>query len=444
MVGTEKDALPSIAVVGLGKIGLTLAAVFANNGYRVYGADLNKNVVDTVNQGNSSIKNEPGIDQLVLKAYQNGTLSATTDTSKAVAQAGIIIVIVPVLIDKHHQIDYQWIDQAVRDIANGIKKDSLVIFETTLPPGDTRNRFGKMIENKAGLQMGKDFQLVYSPERVYSNQIISDLQNYPKIIGGINQTSLKRASGFYKNALGCQVIEVSSLETAEFAKVAECVYRDVNIALVNELAMFSEEKDVDITEVILASNSQPYSHLHAPGIGVGGHCIPIYPYFFVNKGLQDGLTPLARSTNDGMAEYAIKKMEKKIGELQNKNILILGLSYRGNVKEATKSTSLLLIDLLKKKQANVYMNDPKFSDDEIKTYDAHPLSFDHPFICNIDVVILQAYHEEYSKLDYRQFKNCQLIFDGRNQLDKEKIIDLGMQYEGIGRKGDMEKHDRST
>src|SRR5699024_5085618 len=196
-----------------------------------------------------------------------------------VSQAGIIIVIVPVLIDEHHQIDYQWIDQAVRDIANGIKKDSLVIFETTLPPGDTRNRFGKMIENKAGLQMGKDFQLVYSPERVYSNQIISDLQNYPKIIGGINQTSLKRASGFYKNALGCQVIEVSSLETAEFAKVAECVYRDVNIALVNELAMFSEEKDVDITEVILASNSQPYSHLHAPGIGVGGHCIPIYPYF---------------------------------------------------------------------------------------------------------------------------------------------------------------------
>src|SRR5699024_439922 len=145
-------------------------------------------------QGNSSIKNEPGIDQLVLKAYQNGTLSATTDTSKAVAQAGIIIVIVPVLIDKHHQIDYQWIDQAVRDIAKGIKKDSLIIFETTLPPGDTRNRFGKMIENKAGLQMGKDFQLVYSPERVYSNQIISDLQNYPKIIGGINQTSLKQAS----------------------------------------------------------------------------------------------------------------------------------------------------------------------------------------------------------------------------------------------------------
>src|SRR5699024_3799311 len=152
MVGTEKDVLPSIAVDGLGKIGLTLAAVFANNGYRVYGADLNKTVVDTVNQGNTSIKEEPGIDQLVLKAYQNGTLSATKDTSKAVAQARIIIVIVPVLIDEHHQIDYQWIDQAVRDIAKGIKKDSLIIFETTLPPGDTRNRFGKIIENKAGLQ----------------------------------------------------------------------------------------------------------------------------------------------------------------------------------------------------------------------------------------------------------------------------------------------------
>lgn len=436
MVAKQKDMLPTVSVVGLGKIGLTLAAAFTKSGYRVYGADINKQVVESVNQGKSHIKNEPGLDELVLKAHQNQLLSATTNTAEAVAKADIIIVIVPVLITDQNKIDYQWIDQAVSSIAKGLQKDSLVIFETTLPPGDTRNRFGKMIENISGLQLGKDFHLSYSPERVYSNRILQDLKNYPKIIGSTNRESLQRTSDFYKNALGCDVIELSSIEAAEFAKVAESVYRDVNIALVNELAVFAEKKGVDITEVIQASNSQPYSHLHAPGIGVGGHCIPIYPYFFINNGLEEGIISLARNKNDSMARYAVEKIEQQTGNLQNKNILILGLSYRENVKEATKSTTLLLIDLLKQKQGNVYVHDPLFSDEEIKRYGAQPLALSDPLIRHVDIIILQTFHDEYKHLDYRQFSNCKLILDGRNKIDKNEILKLGIRYEGIGRKGE--------
>lgn len=428
----QNQLAPNVTVVGLGKIGLTLAAVFANNGYNVFGADTNKDVVTSINQGKSHINNEPGLQELVINAHKNNTLSATSITAEAVAKSNIIVVIVPVIVDDQNKVDYQLIDSAVQEIAKGIQKDSLVIFETTLPPGDTKNRFGKRIEEISGLGLGKDFHLAYSPERVYSNRIIQDLQSYPKVVGGIDERSLELASNFYKKALDCKLIEVSSVETAEFSKVAECVYRDVNIALANELALFAEEKGVNMSEVIEASNSQPYSNIHSPGIGVGGHCIPIYPYFFINQGLDQGLTTLSRQINDNMAGYAISKTEKEMGSLVDKNILILGLSYRGNVKEPTKSTTLLLIDQLKEKKANLFVNDPLFTDSEIVKFGVNPLSLEDKLVPKIDVVILQAYHQSYSSIDFSKFTNCKLVLDGRNKLNESEVTKLGITYERIG------------
>ena len=375
---------------------------------------------------------EPGLDYLVYHAHKQKTLTATTNTKKAVGESDIIVVIVPVLLDEHNLIDYQWIDLAVENIAKGLQKGSLIIFETTLPPGDTRNRFGKKIEEISGLKMGKDFDLAYSPERVYSNRIIQDLKEYPKVVGGLNEASLKRAIEFYKKALQCDIIPVSSLETAEFSKVAECVYRDVNIALANELAIFAEKTGVSITEVIQASNSQPFSHLHSPGIGVGGHCIPIYPYFFICKGIAPGITTLSRQINDGMATFALKKLENKLGSLKNKQVLILGLSYRENVKETTKSTALAIIDLLQQAEAKVYVHDPFFTDNEIKDFNVLPFSFQEKLMGNIDAIILQAYHDEYKTLDLQPFSRCQAVLDGRNRLDRQAVEALGMEYIGIG------------
>ncbi|SFH52682.1 nucleotide sugar dehydrogenase [Priestia megaterium] len=431
-MGQINHSLKDVTVIGLGKIGLTLAAVFANNGFNVFGADINPKVVDSVNKGKAHIENEPGLDQLVEKAHKNRKLSATLNTSKAVNQSQVVVVIVPVLLDNKNMVDYGFIDSAVEEIGKGIKKGTLVIFETTLPTGDTRNRFGKRIEEISGLKAGKDFYLAYSPERVYSNRIIQDLKNYPKVLGGLNEESLNIASQFYEQALDCQLIKVSSLETAEFSKVAECVYRDVNIALANELAKFADERGVSMSEVITASNSQPYSNIHYPGIGVGGHCIPIYPYFFINRGLKNGLTNLARKVNDTMADYAIKKIEANLGALQNKNILILGLAFRENVKETTKSSTLLLINLLKQKGANIFLNDPLFTDSEIVNYGGTPLSLDDKRVSKIDVIILQAFHKQYESLNFEGFSNCKVILDGRNSLNKEEINQLGIKYEGIG------------
>jgi len=425
--------MKTVTVVGLGKIGLPLSAVFANSGkFHVIGADVNNEVVDTVNKGISHIKNEPGLEQLLYDAWKAGTFRATTDTTEAVKKSDVVVVIVPVLIKENEEINYQFIDSAVEDIGRGIQKGTLVIFETTLPAGDTRNRFGKRIEELSGLKLGTDFHLGYSPERVYSNRIIQDLKTYPKIVSGDNEKGLELVSNFYKDALNCDLLPVSSLETAEFTKVAESVYRDVNIALVNELAIYADTLGINITEVIHAANSEPYSNLHWPGIGVGGHCIPVYPYFFIKKGLQDGLVTLSREINDSMVNYAVSLIENHFHSLENRNILILGLSFRENVKEVTKSSTLLLIDELKKKGVDVYVDDPQFSDQEIASFNVKP--FKEKDAKDMDAIILQAFHDEYKKLKFEQFTNCKYVLDGRNKLDKQQIEKLGIVYRGIGKK----------
>jgi nucleotide sugar dehydrogenase len=280
--------------------------------------------------------------------------------------------------------------------------------------------------------MGEDFYLAYSPERVYSNRIIEDLKKYPKVVGGLDKKSLELASSFYRKALKCELIEVSSLETAEFSKVAECVYRDVNIALANELAKFADQKGVKMSEVIQASNSQPYSNIHYPGIGVGGHCIPIYPYFFINRGLTNGVTELSRTINDTMSEYAIAKIEKEMGSLQGKNVLILGLAFRENVKETTKSSTLLLLKQLKEKQTKIYVNDPLYTDSEIAGFGVTPLSLEDETVAEMDVVILQAFHKQYETLEFSKFASCKVLLDGRNALNSDDISQAGIKYIGIG------------
>ncbi|MFC5558819.1 nucleotide sugar dehydrogenase [Ureibacillus thermophilus] len=423
--------METVTVIGLGKIGLPLAAVFANSGhFNVIGADVNEKVVETVNKGISHIQNEPGLDQLLYAAWKAGTLRATVDTEKAVSQSDVVVVIVPVLVDEKGNINYKYIDATVEEIGKGIRKGTLVIFETTLPAGDTRNRFGKRISELSGLTLGKDFYLGYSPERVYSNRILQDLSNYPKIVSGDNEKSLELVKSFYQKALNCDIISVSNLETAEFTKVAESVYRDVNIALANELAVYADSLGVNIKEVIHAANSQPFSHLHSPGVGVGGHCIPVYPYFFINNGLGNGIVQLSRKVNDQMAKYAVQQVEKHFSTLENKNILILGLAFRENVKETANSSTLLLADELKQKGAVVYVDDPLYTSEEIAAFQVQP------FLVNdrekIDAIILQAYHAQYKDFDFKQFPNCQFVLDGRNVLDLKIIEGLGMKYQGIG------------
>ncbi|HHU09122.1 MAG TPA: nucleotide sugar dehydrogenase, partial [Intrasporangiaceae bacterium] len=281
-----------IAVVALGKIGLPLAVQFASKGHEVVGVDINPDLVAVINEGREPFPGEAELDDRLAELVPAGRLRATTDYAEAVPGADAVVVVVPLFVnDETWQPDFGWMDSATRSIGEHLTPGTLVSYETTLPVGTTRGRWKPMLGESSGLTEGEDFHVVFSPERVLTGRVFADLRKYPKLIGGLSQTGADRAREFYEAVLdfddrpdlerGNGVWDLGSAEASEMAKLAETTYRDVNIGLANQFARFAEQHGIDIYQVIDASNSQPYSHIHRPGVAVGGHCIPVYPRLYL-------------------------------------------------------------------------------------------------------------------------------------------------------------------
>jgi nucleotide sugar dehydrogenase len=432
--GDSNSSAHTVAVVGLGKIGLPLAAQFAGKGMHVIGCDVLPDVVATVNGGHSHIHEEPGLEEAVAGAVAKGTLRATTDTPAAVAESNVVVVIVPLMVGADRSMDYRNLDAATRAIARGLKRGTLVIYETTLPVGTIRKRLGPMLEQESGLKAGEDFQLAFSPERVYSGRIFEDLRRYPKIVGGVDAASTGRAASFYRSVLDAEVWPVENVETAEFAKLAETTYRDVNIALANQLALYGASRDVNVTEAFKASNSQPFSHLHRPGIGVGGHCIPVYPLFLLSDAGEDELSLIrdGRRTNDHMAEVCVRRLDEALGGLASRKVLLLGASYREDVKELAFSSAILIVDLLHRAGAEVLISDPLFTPAELRAFEAEVVELDSDAATSADAVIVQAWHNEFRELDWRRFKHLRVVLDGRGAVDADRVREAGASYLAVG------------
>jgi len=417
-----------IAVVGLGKIGQPLAALYASLGHQVLGADVNAAVVTAINSGRATVVNEPGLPEKLARSVAAGRLRATTDTADAVRQSEIVLIAVPMLVDADRALDYTMMDAAFGAVARGLQPGALVLLETTVPVGDTRSRFGAMLEG-SGLVMGRDFSLAFSPERVQSGRVFRDLATYPKVVGGIDDESGRRAEDFYHELLGAPVLRLSSAEAAEFCKLAESVYRDVNIGLANELALSAERHGLNISEIIAAANSEPQSHLHAPGIGVGGHCIPVYPYFLLAQAPHP-IVAAGRAANEMMPAHAADLLAERLGELAGQTVLILGLAYRAGVKEPMLSPASALAAILRERGARPLVNDPLFTDEEIAALGLEPAPLIAP---EADAIVLQTYHSEYHDLDFSRYPRCRVVLDGRNVLDPTRVRAAGMCYVGIGR-----------
>jgi nucleotide sugar dehydrogenase len=418
-----------VAVVGAGKMGLPLAAQFADHGWRVVAVDVQQAVVEAINEGRSHVEEEPGLAELVRTAHAAGRLRATTDGAAAARDADVVVLIVPVMLDDAQQPDYRYMDAAVASIAPGIHDGSLVIFETTLPVGDTRERFTPRLEAAAGLRADQDFFVAFSPERLYSGAALRNLATYPKLVGGVGSASTARATAFYDAVLDTEIVAMSSAEAAEFSKLADTTYRDVNIALANEFARYAERVGVDIHEVIAAANSQPYSHIHQPGLGVGGHCIPVYPHFLLSRAPELELVGLSRRTNDGQVGVAIKALQHELGGLEGVPILVLGLTYRHGVKELAYSRALPLIDRLTHQGAVVSAFDPLLSPDEMRRCCATPWTWGSagPF----RAIVTQTADPLFATLDPAWFPDLAVLFDGRDSL---RGLDLpeSVAYRGIG------------
>lgn len=424
-----------IAVVGLGHIGLPLAVQYASRGHAVIGADRNPRIVDELSHGSSPHLDEPAVIDAVPGLVESGRLRATTSTGEAVAAAEAVVVIVPVVVDVAREIDFGQIDAATREVARALKPGTLVIYETTLPIRTTRDRFGPVLAEGSGLVLDRDFFLAFSPERVLVGRVLLDLRRYPKIVGGTSAESTRRAVAFYRDALdpGTEITAVANAETAEMIKLAETTYRDVNIALANEYARHAARHGIDVLEVIAGANSQPYSHIHQPGVGVGGHCIPVYPHLLFNGEPGLAIPRLAREVNEGMASFAVAIAEERLGSLRGQPVLVLGIAYRADVREDAFSSAFRLRDELRAAGAIVYGHDPYFSDEHLSRIGFRPYDLATPV--PIRAAIVQAGHHAYVELDPRTIPGLELVVDGRNVLDFARYAEAGIGYVGIGRTG---------
>lgn len=427
-----------IAVVALGKIGLPLAVQFADAGHEVIGADVNQAVVDLVNQGTEPFPGEAHLQEKLSELVPAGRLRATTDTAAAVAESDAVVVVVPLFVNEEGVPDFGWMDEATRNIAKGLKPGTLVSYETTLPVGTTRNRWKPMLEELSGLTEGTDFHLVFSPERVLTGRVFADLRKYPKLIGGLSEAGAERAKSFYEAVLTFDerpdlerangVWDLGSAEASEMAKLAETTYRDVNIGLANEFAKFAGKSGIDVYQVIEASNSQPYSHIHRPGIAVGGHCIPIYPRLYLWTDPEATVVETARKANAGMPAFAVQLAADAVGDLTGKRVAVLGASYRGGVKETAFSGVFPVVAELRERGADVAVHDPMYTDEEIAKFGWSPYHLGD----EADLAILQTDHAEYRTLTAKDLPGVTTIVDGRRSLDPANFPGVEILVIGLG------------
>jgi nucleotide sugar dehydrogenase len=412
----------NICVVALGKIGLPLAVQFAAKGHRVIGADVSERVVRLVNDGVVPFPGEADLDVRLKEAVSAGLLSATTDTTAAVAESDAVVVVVPLFVDAEGVPDFGWMDDATRAIGAGLRPGTLVSYETTLPVGTTRNRWAPMLEQGSGLTAGRDFALVFSPERVLTGRVFADLRRYPKLVGGIDESSARQGVEFYEAVLDFDVREdlprpngvwdLGSAEASELAKLAETTYRDVNIGLANQFARFADTVGVDVTKVIEACNTQPYSHIHQPGIAVGGHCIPVYPRMYLWNDPAATVVRAAREANVAMPDYAVDLLAAAYGDLTGVDVLVLGAAYRGGVKETAFSGVFPTVEALRRRGARPYVSDPMYTPDELNSLGLPPHSGEP-----VAAAVVQADHAEYRTLGTADLPGVRVLVDGRRVTD---------------------------
>ena len=423
-----------IAVVALGKIGLPLAVQFAEKDHSVVGCDVNPQTVELVNKGIEPFPGETFLQEKLSVVVKASRLRATTDTASAVAEAEVVVIVVPLFVDADGVPDFGWMDAATRDVAKGLKKGTLVSYETTLPVGTTRNRFAKMLEDGSGLKAGIDFHLAFSPERVFTGRVFADLRRYPKLVGGLTDACGVAAEKFYAAVLDFDertdlarpngVWNLGTPEASEMAKLAETTYRDVNIGLANQFALFAQDNGIDVYAVIEACNSQPFSHIHTPGIAVGGHCIPIYPRMYLWNDPAATVVRAAREANAEMPIHSVARLEAEFGSVKGKKVVVLGAAYRGGVKETAFSGVFPTVTELERLGANVVVHDPMYTDDELRHEGFEPFHFGE----NADAAILQADHAEYVNLTNKELPGVRVILDGRNIIKSVsgiKIVPIG-------------------
>ncbi len=426
--------MKNITVVGLGYVGLPLACLCAEKGYKVYGLDVDKNKVELINKNQSPIEDGYIVNKLTnLK----NNIHATTNANECIQNSEIIIICVPTPVDRNNSPDLTALMNAILTVSKFIKQNTLLIIESTIYPGTIEEVVLPILKKQRFDAYKNDVFIAHCPERIDPGNKKWTIENLPRVIGGITKEATKKAAEFYRSVIEADVIELSSVKVAEATKIMENTFRDVNIAFVNEMAKSFDKAGIDIIEVIKAASTKPFAFMpHYPGAGVGGHCIPIDPYYLIEKAKQIGFNheflKLAREINNSMPAYAVELLEQQLQKLKktvkNAKVGMLGLSYKPNVDDTRESPAYEIINILKIKGANVFVFDPHVKkESNVKDLDE--------LLQKSDCLVLVTNHNEFKNMDLNKLKKYKIlaVIDGRNCLDKEKIKAMGILYHGIGR-----------
>ncbi|MEM1537365.1 MAG: nucleotide sugar dehydrogenase [Candidatus Nezhaarchaeales archaeon] len=434
-----------VAAIGCGWMGLPTALLLAEAGVKVIGVVKEPKVASLLNSGISHIF-EPGVNELLSKHVKLGRFKATVDTLQATLESGVAIITVPTLIDVFNRPDYSAVEDACLKLGRGIRKGFFVLFESTVAPGTTEGVVKRILEEVSGLKAGSDFGLAYSPIRASAGSVLRDLTNYPRIVAGIDPLSLEVACVLLSLIVKAPLVRVSNIKTAEAVKVFENVYRDVNIALANELALYCEKEGIDVVEAFKAATTQPYCHLHNPGPGPGGHCIPVNPYFLIRRaeslGLNLKIVSLAREVNDSMpshvVELVIQALRECGKELQGSKIAMLGISYKEDVKEARFSPSVKVADHLINAKAFIVAYDPYFTPHEVfELTGLKGANSVEECVRGADCILVMVGHREFKNINLSLLSPLvnrpAALVDTRGIISPEEAKNQGFTYKGIGR-----------
>jgi UDP-N-acetyl-D-mannosaminuronic acid dehydrogenase len=415
-------------VVALGKIGLPIAVQLARAGHDVTGCDIDPRVVETVAAGRAPFPGEAHLDEYLAEAVAAGRLRATTDTTAAVAAgADLVICVPPLIVDADATPDWRALDAVMAAVGAGLRRGdapTTVSIETTLPVGSTRGRLAPGLVAASGRRGVVDLFSCFSGERVVSGRVFADLATYPKLVGGLSDAGEARAVALYASFLpDAEVRGMGGAEAAELTKLVETTYRDVNIALANEFARHADALGLDVQQVIDAANSQPFSHVHRPGVAVGGHCIPVYPRFYLQGDPAATLPAAARAANERMPAYAVDLL----GDAAAGRVLILGVAYRGDVKETAFSGAFGVRDAIAARGGTPVAADPLYDETELRA-----LGFDPWDGGPVDAALLQADHAAYRTLGPADLPGARVVVDGRGVLDPAPFAAAGVALTRIG------------
>lgn len=410
-----------VGVVGLGYVGLPLAVEKAKAGFKTIGFDVQETKVQLVNEGNNYIGDV--VDSDLKKLVETGMLSATTDFS-FVKDVDFIAICVPTPLDSHQQPDISYVRDSTKEIAKYLKRETMVVLESTTYPGTTEELIKPILENGSGLKCGTDFYLGFSPERVDPGNLIYKTKNTPKVVGGVGKDATEVIAAMYRTVLEGDVYEVSSPAIAEMEKILENTYRNINIGLVNELTMLCNKMGISMWEVVDAAKSKPYGFQpFYPGPGLGGHCIPLDPYYLSWKAREYGFhTSMIESSmmiNDRMPEYCVERAGKILNNheksLKNAKVLILGVAYKQDIDDYRESPAIRVIEELEKEKALVDYYDPWVSEYREHGNTVKGLSELTPeVVASYDLVMITTAH---SNVDYAMVQaNARAIFDTKNVM----------------------------